>query len=314
MAAATRLTRRAVLAGTAMALVAGTAKAETPETVKWSTGTEKPKTKAPPNATDCHFHTYDSHYPMAPGATLKPADALPEDYRALQRRLGTTRGVIITPSTYGTDNALQLHSMNELGKDNFRVVGVVAEDVSDAELHRLNDLGVRGVRFNLAYPGPLTLQSLEKLSPRFAAIGWHCQINMKPAQLIAAEDILMKLPSGIVFDHLGQVPEPEGVTSPAYQLILKLIDRGNTWVKLSGAYITSKQPDYSDAGALMTAYVKAVPERMVWGSDWPHPSEPVTHKPDDAQLFDLMANAMPNEATLHRVLVDNPAQLYGFPK
>ena len=129
-------------------------------------------------------------YPVAKGATLLPDDALPDDYRALQRRIGTTRGVIIQPSTYGTDNRLQIASRQALGAENFRVVAVVAEDVSDTELRRLDEQGVRGVRFNLGFPGVLSVSSLRSLAPRLADLGWHCQINMRPKQIEDNADLL----------------------------------------------------------------------------------------------------------------------------
>ena len=247
---------------------------------------------------------------------MLPDDALPDDYRALQRRIGTTRGVIIQPSTYGTDNRLQIASRQALGAENFRVIAVVAEDISDAELRRLDEQGVRGVRFNLGFPGVLTVNSLKPLAPRLADLGWHCQINMRPKQIEDNADLLASLPGRLVFDHLAQVPQPAGLESAPYKIIRGLLDRGKTWVKLSGPYVSSKQgaPDYADAGAVAAAYVKAAPERLVWGSDWPHPSEPKEHKPDDARLFDLFAQCAGDDVAFKRILVDNPAELYGFPK
>jgi len=247
------------------------------------------------------------------GATLLPEDALPDDYRALQRRTGTTRGVIIQPSTYGTDNRLQIASRQTLGADNFRVVAVVAEDAPDAELRKLNEQGVRGVRFNLGFPGILTVASLKVLAPRLADLGWTCQINMRPKQIEDNAELLVSLPGQLVFDHLAQVPQPGGLDSAPYKIIRGLLDRGKTWIKLSGAYVSSKSgpPDYADAGAVAAAYVKAAPERMVWGSDWPHPSEK-EQKPDDARLFDLLAEWAGSDAAFKRILVDNPATLYGF--
>ena len=196
------------------------------------------------------------------------------------------------------------------------MVAVVAEDVSDAELRRLDEQGVRGVRFNLGFPGVLTSSSLRSLAPRLAELGWHCQINMRPKQIEDNADLLASLPGRLVFDHCAQVPQPAGLESPPYKVVRGLLDRGKTWVKLSGPYVSSKQgpPDYADAGAVAAAYVKAAPERMVWGSDWPHPSEPKDHKPDDARLFDLFAEWAGDEAAFKRILVDNPAELYGFPQ
>ena len=287
----------------------------TAQEVRWSSGAEKPRFVPPPGATDCHFHTYDKNYPIMKGATLLPDDALPEDYRALQRRIGTTRGVIIQPSTYGTDNRLQLASRQALGPENFRVIAVVPEDIADAELRRLDEKGVRGVRFNLGFPGALTLDSLKLLAPRLADLGWHCQINMRPKQIEDNADLLASLPGRLVFDHLAQIPQPAGLESAPYKIVRGLLDRGKTWVKLSGPYVSSKQgaPDYADAGVVATTYVKAAPERMVWGSDWPHPSEK-DGKPDDARLFDLFAQCAGDDAAFKRILVDNPVELYGFSK
>ncbi|WP_426412078.1 amidohydrolase family protein [Bradyrhizobium ganzhouense] len=287
----------------------------TAQQVRWSSGSEKPRFVVPPGATDCHFHTYDKTYPVMKGATLLPDDALPEDYRALQRRIGTTRGVIIQPSTYGTDNRLQIASRHALGAENFRVIAVVPEDVSDADLRQLDEQGVRGVRFNLGFPGALTLDSLKSLAPRLADLGWHCQINMRPKQIEDNADLLASLPGRLVFDHLAQIPQPAGLESAPYKIVRGLLDRGKTWVKLSGPYVSSKQgaPDYADAGAVATECVKAAPERLVWGSDWPHPSEK-DYKPDDARLFDLFAQCAGDAATFKRILVDNPVELYSFAK
>ena len=194
-------------------------------------------------------------------------------------------------------------------------MAVVAEDVTEAELRRLDGLGVRGVRFNLTLPGVLTPASLPVLAPRLAALGWHCQINMNQKQITDAEAMLAGLPGTLVFDHLGQVPQPAGTQGPSFAVIRRLLDSGRAYVKLSGAYITSKDgaPGYADAGRVAAAYVQAAPERVVWGSDWPHPTAPVDNKPDDAVLFDRLADWAGSEAGLHRILVDNPARLYGFP-
>eukprot|EP01037_Dinobryon_pediforme_P012516 gene12516-12604_t len=182
--------------------------------------------------------------PSRCASTLLPEAASPNDYRALHRRLGTTRGVVIQPSAYGTDNRLQLASRQALGAESFRIVAVVAEDVPDAKLQRLHEQGVRGVRF-----------------------------------------------------------------------IRGLLYKGRTWVKLSGPYVSSRgaPPDYAEAGAVVAAYVKAAPEQLVWRSDWPHPTEKRSYKPDDARLVDLFAEWAGRNATFKRILVDNPAELYGFP-
>jgi predicted TIM-barrel fold metal-dependent hydrolase len=281
--------------------------------VRWSVGTEPPKTKAPANATDCHFHIYDSSFPVAPYATLKPPPASVDDYHNLQRRLGTSRCVLILPSTYGTDNSHFLALLPQLGgKQRARMVGVVNTSVTDAELRQMHDAGVRGIRFNLAPAGATTVDMIEPLAQRIASMGWNCQINAPPDQIVAAQDIFLRVPCRLVFDHLAHAPD---TNSPCYALIRRLLDKGNTWVKLSGAYADTKSgpPAYADRLAVAQGFARAAPERVVWGSDWPHPSEPVDKKPDDAVLFDLLAEWVPDAAARHKVLVDNPAALYDFP-
>lgn len=280
--------------------------------VPYSTGTAPPKLKAPAEACDCHMHIYDARYPVAPGATLKPADALVADYRLLQKRIGTSRNVVVTPSTYGTDNRVTLDAMGQFGAT-ARGVAVVDTGVADAELKRMNDLGIRGIRFNLVQAGATTVEMIEPLSRRVNDLGWHIQIHMKGEQIAAIEDLLLRVPSPIVFDHLGRLAQPDALDSPGFKTISKLIDKGKTWVKLSGAYQDSKvgPPSYSDTVPVARAYIKAAPERMIWASDWPHPTE--RDKPDDAVLFDLLAEWAPDTSVHSAILVHNPAKLYGFP-
>jgi predicted TIM-barrel fold metal-dependent hydrolase len=259
----------------------------------------------PAGATDCHFHVYDAV--RAPGADAAA-------YRALQRRLGLSRGVLVQPSAYGFDNSLHLAALNALGRARFRLVAVLPPDVPDAELARLNAQGARGVRFNLKLGGPLRADDLLPMARRLAPLGWHCQVNLEPAQLVAMAGLLRNLPCPLVLDHLGQVPQPGGIASAAFAVVRDLLDRGGTWVKLSAPYITSRlgPPGYADAGEVAAALARAAPERVLWGSDWPHPSEPAGAKPDDAGLFRMLRAWVPDAGAWRRVLVDNPAELYGF--
>ncbi len=312
-----RIGRRAMLQGAGtLALAAGGAtiagKAQA-QAVPWSAGTERPALKAPAGACDCHMHIYDSRFPVAPSATLTPADATVANYRLLQRRIGTTRNVVVTPSTYGTDNRCTLDALAAFG-NGARGVAVVDTGVSDAELKRLDGLGIRGIRFNLVQAGATTVAMLEPLSRRVNRLGWHVQLHMRGDGIVEIADLLQRLPSPIVFDHLGRLPQPAGTSHPAFAVILRLIDQGRAWVKLSGAYIDSAigPPGYADTTRLAQAYVKAAPERLIWGSDWPHPTQ--QDKPDDAILFDLLGVWVPDEATRRRILVENPQVLYGFPK
>ena len=281
--------------------------------VPFSSGTQAPTLRAPANACDCHMHIYDSRFPIAANATLRPPDAHVEAYQLLQKRLGTTRNVVVTPSTYGTDNRCTLDALAKIGPT-ARGVAVVDTSVTDAELKRLSDLGIRGIRFNLVQAGATSIDMLEPLSRRVSDLGWHLQIHMLGDEIVKVEDLLGRLPSTIVFDHMGRLPQPAGIEHPAFAVIRKLIDNGRTWVKLSGAYQDTKVGPltYSDVSKVAQAYVAAAPERVVWGTDWPHPTER-EHKPDDAILFDLLAEWAPGTATQRRILVDNPDTLYGFP-
>ena len=313
-------TRREVLTTlsitAAAGLLAGHARPASAQGVKWSAGTEAPKLKAPANAADCHHHIYNAKYPVDPTATLRPADALVDDYRALQKRIGTTRHVLVQPSTYGIDNRCHLDALAAFGPT-ARMVAVVNDGVSTEELKRMHALGVRGIRFNLAQAGATTPEMMEPLSRRINDMGWHIQINAPAAKIMEVMPIFeTRVASPIVFDHLAHIPQPAGVNDPLFAKVRGLMDKGRTWMKLSGAYADTKvgPPTYSDSSAVASAYAKAYPERCVWGSDWPHPTEPLDRKPNDALLFDLLSAWAPNETTRHRILVENPEALYGFTK
>jgi predicted TIM-barrel fold metal-dependent hydrolase len=310
------LKRRTFLQGVGVAAFAATGMSirdANAQQVPWSSGTNLPKLKMPADACDCHHHIYDSKFPIAPSATLKPGDAKVADYQALQKRIGTTRNVVVQPSTYGTDNSCTLEGMAQLGPAS-RGVAVVDTSVTEAELKRLHGLGIRGIRFNLVQAGATTVDMLEPLSKRVADLGWHVQIHQTGDGIVKMEDVLQKVASPIVFDHMGRIPKDIGVDHPAYTVISRLIDKGRTWVKISGAYMDTKvgPPTYADSTKLAQAFVKLAPQRMVWGSDWPHPTEKADDKPNDATLVDLLTEWAPDEATRRRILVENPAELYGF--
>ena len=306
--------RRAVLAAVAGAASTVGATAQAQVSVPWSAGTELPTTKAPPNAADCHHHIYSSRFKVDPNSTLRPGDASVGDYHLLQKRIGTSRNVVVQPSTYGIFNDGLVEALGEFGPS-ARGVAVVNASVTDAELKRLDGARVRGIRFNLGNAGgATTMDMLEPLAKRIAPMGWHVQFNMSADMTLAAKDVLNRLPCQVVFDHLAHMPEPIGIGHPAFAVVVDLLQKGKAWVKLSGAYADTKigPPTYADSTAVAKAYVQAAPQRLVWGSDWPHPSEKDNAKPDDAILFDLLAQWAPVEAVRNRILVDNPATLYGF--
>lgn len=244
----------------------------------------------------------------------------------LQRRIGTTRNVVVTPAPYVGNNGVTLDALAKFGP-NARGIAAVHPDVTDKELKLLNESGIRGIRLSLASPAAAysTVAMIEPLAKRVNDLGWHVQLFMRGDQIAAIGDVLNRIPTPIVFDHMGVLPQPDGVNHPAFNIIRGLIDKGRTWVKLSGAYneakiepsgavVLSNTTIFAAASKVAQAYVNFAPERMVWGSDWPHPSFSATEKPDDAVLFDLLAEWAPDEATRHRILVENPESLYGFPK
>ena len=285
------------------------------EPVPNSAGTDPPKLEAPPNACDCHMHIYDAaRFPPARPGSRMQANAAVEDYLRLQNRIGTQRTVVVQPAAYGTDNRVTLDAIARLG--NARGVAVVHPDVSDAELKRMHEGGVRGVRFTVFDPATAVtkIEMIEPLAKRVADMGWHVQIHMRGDQIVDNADMLRRLPAVIVIDHMGRVPFPDGTNHASFKIVCDLIGKGRTWLKLSGAYQDTKigPPTYADATSLAQAYVKAAPERMVWGSDWPHPTE--KDKPNDALLFDLLSVWAPDAATRRRILVDNPETLYDFAK
>jgi len=258
------------------------------------------------------MHVYDPRAPIAPGATLRPPEATVADYKRLQERLGTARTIVVTPSTYGTDNRVTLGALAQLGPS-ARGVVVVDSSVSDDNLQALHRAGVRGIRFNLSLSQVATIDMLEQLAPRVAELGWHVQLLMPPAQLLENAKLLADLPAQLVFDHFGRIPFSGATTHPAFGVIARLLESGRAWVKLSGVYINSAvgPPSYADAAPLARAYFSLAPDRVLWGSDWPHVA--TKHRqPDDAEILDLLLEWAPDDGARSQVLVNNPANLYGY--
>ena len=314
--------RRTFLAGAALAAVAAAVRTSNAQhAVPNSAGIEAPKLKAPANACDCHMHIYDGERfpPARPGSQSRmQSNASAKDYRMLQQRNGTTRTVIVTPAAYVTDNRVTLDGIQQLGAAQTRGVAVLHPTVTDAELKTLADRGVRGIRFTVFDPrsAAVSIDMIEPLAKRVADLNWHVQIHMRGDQIVENGDLLQRLPTQVVFDHLGRLPQPTPLDHAAFKIIRTMLDKGRSWVKLSGAYMDTKvgAPTYADKLAVAQAYIKAAPERVVWGSDWPHPTEKADDKPNDATLFDLLAEWAPDAAQRQRILVTNPEALYGFAK
>jgi predicted TIM-barrel fold metal-dependent hydrolase len=272
-----------------------------------------PRFPVPRKATDTHHHIYDARYPVDSSAQLQPPDATVADYLALQRRLGVERHVVVQPSTYGTDNRCLLDALSQFG-NSARGIATVPDTVTGGELSALHERGIRGLRFNLEYLVGVTASMMAPLSKRIEPLGWHIQVNATAAQLLAHRQLLESLASPLVIDHIGQVPQPDGTEHAAFRMIEALLAGGRTWVKLSGPYLASRSgaPEYADAGRVALRYAQLAAHRLLWGTDWPHPTQAADNKPDAACLLDDLTLWIPDESTRHLILVDNPARLYGF--
>lgn len=284
--------------------------------VAHSVGLNRPVRALPALACDSHMHIFDARFAPSPHWPRTPPSAPVAAYRQLQRRLGTSRTVVVTPSTYGTDNACTLDALDQLG-DSARGVAVVDAAVGDAELDRLAARRVCGLRVNFVSPQPwgtTTSEMLATLACKAARLGWHVQVFAQPEQIVALEPVLRALPVPLVIDHLGRIDPAEGPAAEAYGVLRRLLDGGSTWIKLSGAYMrsTAHGPRYADTLPLGRALVQAAPERLLWGSDWPHTTE-TPGTVNDADLVDLLQAWAGSDTAMDRILVSNPAQVYGFP-
>lgn len=281
----------------------------------FSAGTASARTPLPAQACDAHIHVYDSRFTAVAGASLHPPDATIEDYRLVQQRMGTERAVLVTPSTYGADNRPMLAGLAQLGSQG-RGVAVITGDEPAAELQTLHQLGVRGVRINLSLGVLHQPSDIEKIARRIAPMGWHLQLLMPLEQLAALVERLRALPVELVFDHFGRVTPGLCGRHPAHALLLELLGAGRAWVKLSGGYLVSPDHDTDDPQLLPLAlsFIDAAPDRVIWGSDWPHATASAGRHPmpDDAAQIDALARWAGDGQQLEQILVHNPQKLYGF--
>jgi D-galactarolactone isomerase len=264
-------------------------------------------------ATDTHMHIYEPGYPLnaVGNAHAEPAAGL-ADYRAEMARLGLSRTVIVQPSAYGIDNRCTLASMAALGEA-ARGVAILPEDVSDAEITRLDGLGMRGLRCLLDIPaGMMDWDRTQRMAPRFVERGWHLVLQFAGREFPEREPALRALPGNFIIDHLGKFAGALDPDGPAIAVLFRLLDTGRVWVKLSAPYHADRDgpPHYRDVMDLARRLAAHAPERCLWGSNWPHPGR--TPRPDNATLLALLAEWAPDPAVMRKILVDNPAFLYGF--
>jgi predicted TIM-barrel fold metal-dependent hydrolase len=285
--------------------------------------------EVPAGACDCHTHIHPdpATFPFFAGRSYTPEPALPEQMAALHKALGIQRVVIVTPSVYGTDNSATLYGMKARGAD-ARGVAVIDAAAPESELEAMDRAGIRGIRLNLLTAGitdpAVARERLQRAIPRVAKRGWHVQINTNPAMVAAVRDLVAASPVPVVFDHFAGARPELGVEQPGYPELIDLVRSGKAYIKISAAYRSSKlAPDYPDMAPFAKALIAANVERVLWGTDWPHPNNvtPPGRKPtdvtpllqiDDGRMLNLLAVWALDAAVRRKILVDNPARLYGF--
>jgi 2-pyrone-4,6-dicarboxylate lactonase len=269
----------------------------------------------PPGATDAHCHIFGpaARFPFSPDRSYTPPDAGIDDFEALQDRLGLGRAVFVQASCHGTDNSAMVDALAR-GRGRYAGVAMVDPSVSDGELADLHAVGVRGTRFNFVahLGGAPDLDDLWSIVDRVAPLGWHVVLHFDAVDIPRYLEVLGRMPCPYVIDHMGRVPVDRGLDQPPFRALLDLLDDERAWVKVSGAerLTATGSPPYDPVVPFARALIQAAPDRVLWGTDWPHPN--VRVMPDDGDLVDLLAAFAPDPGTRERILVANPERLYDF--
>ncbi|MFZ3359429.1 MAG: amidohydrolase family protein [Xanthobacteraceae bacterium] len=275
---------------------------------------KKPSLKLPPLACDSHFHVFGPHnkFPYAPNRPFTPADAPKEGLFRLHAFLGFERGVFVQSTCHGSDHAA-LVDLLTAGEGRYRGVALVTPAMRQAEVDRLDDAGVRGVRLHF-FPrlgAPMSREDMRRVIELVEPNGWHIAIHTGGDGLIELYEFIRAIDATVVIDHIGRVDVDQGLRGQAFSVLCRLLDTGNVWVKLSGTDRISKQKyPYADAVPFARELATHAPERVVWGTDWPHPNHDAV--PNDGELVDLIAAIAPDARTRQLMLVDNPTKLFGF--
>jgi predicted TIM-barrel fold metal-dependent hydrolase len=319
------LTRRAILVG---ALATGAILHARTSHAKASQPATPVNFEVPAGACDCHTHIHGdpARFPFFAGRTYTPEMALPEEMAALHKALHMQRVVIVTPSVYGTDNSATLYGMQARGAE-ARGVAVIDEQTPENALEAMDKAGVRGIRLNFGTIGitdpAVGRQRFQTAAERVKSRHWHVQLNTNLAMIAALKDLVAASPVPVVFDHFGGAKAELGLDQPGFADLVELVRSGKAYVKISAGYRVSQlAPDYPDLVPLAQALITANTDRVVWGTDWPHPTgTPPGGKPtdvtpllqvDDGRLLNQLPVWAPDAAIRHKILVDNPARLYGF--
>lgn len=274
-----------------------------------------PRIALPAGTVDTHIHVFDnSKYEGQPDGPGLPADALVEHYERVQKWLGIERVVIVQGNAYQFDNRCILDALDHFG-DKARAIVAVGPDSTDADIDAMTARGVRGARIMDILQGAVGLDGLLDVNARIHPFGWHLIVQFDGREMVARVPLLEKIQGDFVIDHTGKFLEPVGIDSPAFRALLGLVDRGNCYVKLAGCYETSiiGPPGFDDVGALAKALVKHAPDRIIWGTNFPHnmATSAATY-PDDVLLLDLVNEWAGSDMNRQKIFVDNPVRLYGF--
>lgn len=272
-----------------------------------------PRLKTPPGATDCHMHFYVPGFEAQPGGPPIAEWATPDDYAIVQKRLGLERVVITQSNAYQFDNGSTLAALDAIGRDRARAIIALSPDMSVKELEALDRRGVRAARIMDLPGGAVPIAAMRPVERLAREMGWSLMVQFNGREIEGHYDALAAIGTNYVIDHIGKFIDPVPADDPRVDLILRLIDRGNAWFKIAGAYETSLQgaPDFADVAPIARRVIAHAPERIVWGSNWPHVGVPRQRYPDDAVLLDNLLDWAP-EGVRRKILVDNPAELYGF--
>jgi predicted TIM-barrel fold metal-dependent hydrolase len=277
--------------------------------------TKKPGFTPPPNACDAHCHVFGpaARFPFAEGRTYTPPDSPFEALQALQKVLGLQRAVIVQATCHGTDNSATLDAIARSG-GRYRGVAIVDDSFSEKDFEKLHAGGIRAARFSYArhIGNAPDFSQVKRVAEKIAPLGWHVVLYLEAEDVVENAKTLAALPVPVVIDHMGRVKTALGTGQDAFRLLLDLVRGEDFWVKICGAErISSAGPPYADAAPFAQALIEAAPDRVLWGTDWPHPNIE-GRMPNDGDLLDLLALYAPAAAMRDRILVDNPARLYGF--
>jgi len=276
--------------------------------------TRKPKFKPPPLACDAHCHVFGpaAKFPYAPDAAYRPADAPFEQLQRLHETLGIERAVIVHASCHGADMRVTLDAIAR-SEGRCRGTAIIDESVLEKQFQQMHEGGIRGVRFNFVkhLGGRPDMRFFKRTVEKLPSLGWHLILHLDAEDLREFEQTFKNLPVPFVIDHMGRVKAADGLEQPPFKILLEAMKNENCWVKICGAErVSSKGPPFTDALPFARALIAAAPERVLWGTDWPHPN--VKHLPNDGDLVDLVPLMAPDLEIQKKILVENPARLYGF--